>query len=363
MAATVKDYFAEFAGRDLPTHTAEGLQNEATKLPKKASVLVAVGAISSGRTLLGISQFLRNVAKAHSIVYLVGIARSSSEAEWGRLQSNLTWGRRKFEYPLASVTFAYLPAELSQESSPWAGERQFLGEVQDYIAGLDGPVETAADEIEARRAQIDEAGSRDGEGLESKVFLPKVYKGTVFSEKPSKMRLGQNFVFWRDIPEGLKKKPTQAEVYLTLAAILHHLRDGGRGSGALVQHEHNRTVLAPANFGRFNDGVIQAAILRAARPRELDYSHDKDASAQMRDTVIRFIERREKPEGEAAPEFLLALAANRIHLMDSDREALMEFLDVETLPPFMWALAKWMERESVLEAERPELAVGASTHG
>lgn len=149
-------------------------------------------------------------------------------------------------------------------------------------------------------------------------------------------------------------------MYVTLASILHHLRDGGRGSGALVQHEHNRTVLAPANFGRFNDGVIQAAILRAARPRELDYSHDKDASAQIRDTVMRIIERREKPEGEAAPEFLLALATGRIHLMGSDREELVEFLRMEELPPFMWALAQWMERESAVDAAQPEFTVSAS---
>lgn len=191
MAATVKEYFAEFGNRELPIYTAESLQDEVEKLPEGTSVVVAVGAISSGRTLLGISQFLRNVAKARSIVYLIGIARSSSEAEWGRLQSNLTWGRRKLEYPLVSVTFAYLPTELSQESSPWAGERQFLGEVGDHIAGMDGPIETATDEIEARRAQIDEAGSSDGEGLMSKVFLPKVRDGAVFSEKPSKMRLGR----------------------------------------------------------------------------------------------------------------------------------------------------------------------------
>jgi hypothetical protein len=360
MAATAKEYFLKFGNRDLPTFTAESLQDEETSLPQDASVLVAVGAISSGRTLLSISQFLRNVAKARSIVYLIGIARSSSGVEWRRLQSNLTWGRRKLEYPLASVTFAYLPAELSQESSPWASERQFLGEVRDHITGLDGPVEIAVDEIEARRAQIDDAGSHEGDGLRSKVFLPTVHAGALFSERPSKMRLGQNFVFWRDIPEDLKREPTQAEVYLTLAAILHHLRDEGRGSGTLVQHEHNRTVLAPSNFGRFNDGVIQAAILRAARPRELDYSHSKDASAQMRDTLMRFIEQRTKPEGEAAPEFLLALAADRIHLMDSDREALVEFLRVEDLPPFMWALAQWMRRDSMANIERSELTAGVA---
>lgn len=359
MASTIREYFAKFGNRELPTYTAESLQDEKAQLPKDASVVVAVGAISSGRTLLGISQFLRNVAKTDSIVYLIGVARSSSEAEWERLKSNLTWGRRKREYPLASVTFAHLPTELSHESSPWAVERQFLGEVRDYIAKADGPIEAARDEIEARRAQIDEAAERDGEGLGSKVFLPKVHAGAIFSAKPHKMSLGQNFVFWRDIPEDLKKTPAQAEVYVTLAAILHHLRDG-RGSGALVQHEHNRTVLAPANFGRFNDGVIQAAILRAARPRELDYSHDKDASAQMRDTLIRFIERREQPEGEAAPEFLLALAASRIHLMDSDREDLVRFLGVEDLPPFMWALTQWMERDLAAGNNEQELTASAA---
>jgi hypothetical protein len=358
LAKTVNEYFAERAGRALPTVTTDNLERDPGALPKKASVLVVVGAISSGRTLLGISQFLRNVAEARSIVYLIGVARSSSGNEWKRLKSNLTWGRRELEYPLGSVTFAYLPAELNPASSPWPSERRLLGEIIDHIEGLgDGPVRAAIDEIEARRQQIDDAGASEGEGLTRTAFLPQAVDGAVFPAQPKAMELHDNFVFWRGIPRELKQHPTQAEVYLTLVAILHHQRDGG--GGALVQHEYNGAVLAPANFGRFNDGVVQAAILRAARPRELDYSRNKDASAQMRDTLIRLIERREKPEGEAAAEFLLALAGDQLFLMPDDREAVVEFLTKEDLPPFMWALAQWIKDGSTAEPAETELAAAA----
>jgi hypothetical protein len=351
MAATVQEYFAELGGNGLvPTINAEKLQNETTRLPPQSSVLVVIGATASGRTLLGISQYLRNVAKARSIVYLIGVARSKSEAEWERLQSNLTWGRRQFDYPLASVASAHLPTELSEASSPWATEWRFLGEVREHIEKLDAQVQDAVREIESRRDRINAASSIQDKGLKSTVFLPRVRNGQVFSDEPVKMELGPGFVFWAAIPQKLKQKPTQAEVYLTLAAILHHLRGSGRPGTALVQHEHNRTVLAPTNFGRFNDGVIQAAILRAARPRELDYSHNKDSSAQMREAIERFIKQREGPEGEGAPEFLLALAQERIRLEETHQEELLRFLDNQKLPPFMWALVQWMHGRNPLKS-------------
>lgn len=360
LAETVREYFSGPGERPPPNIlNADSLLNRDDELKPGASVLVVAGATSSGGTLLGISQFLRNVAKARSIVYLIGVVRSSSEAEWHRLHSNLTWGRRKSDYPLSWVTYAHLPTEHSPGSSPWTSEMQFLGRVRDRIS-TDNDYAKAVEEIETRRKQINSAGSLEGGGLDSEVFLPRVKGDSMSFETPDTLELGPGFVFWAGQPPDLIKDPTQAEVYMTLAAILHHLRDGGDSGNALVQHEHNRTVLAPATFGRFNDGVIQAAILRAARPRELDYSHDKELSAQMCGMVKRFIQRRDQQEGEGAAEFLLALARQRIRLTDKDTEHLIEFLQEETLPPFMSALVRWMGGEPGAKPTGEEAAVGVA---
>ena len=153
------------------------------------------------------------------------------------------------------------------------------------------------------------------------------------------MKIRPGFAFWQGLGEEIEQAGSQADVYITVLAILHRLRSAEPEESALAQHAHNRTVLSPANFGRFNDGAIQAALLRAARPGELDYSHDPVLSTQMRHMVQRFIEHMEDDEGEAAPEFLLALAQGQVTLTEPDETQMRTFLEEqEALPPFMRAL-------------------------
>src|SRR6185312_9862819 len=101
----------------------------------------------------------------------------------------------------------------------------------------------------------------------------------------------------------------------------------------------NRTVLSPANFSRFNDGVIQACFLRAASTSELDYSQKETLSAPMRDIVLRFLDQRSDREGEAFPEFLLALARRRMNLYTVHERELSDAFDALELPPLLAALA------------------------
>ena len=50
-----------------------------------------------------------------------------------------------------------------------------------------------------------------------------------------------------------------------------------------------RNIIDPANFSRFNDGIIQASILRAAYPEELSYGIDNDTSQEMTNTLETII--------------------------------------------------------------------------
>jgi hypothetical protein len=80
--------------------------------------------------------------------------------------------------------------------------------------------------------------------------------------------------------------------------------------------------LSPRNFDRFNDGIIQASFLRASQPIELDYSHFRKESGEMTE-ILRFIlSNSANSAGEAAQEFVLALALGRMRLADNDAKEL-----------------------------------------
>jgi hypothetical protein len=76
-------------------------------------------------------------------------------------------------------------------------------------------------------------------------------------------------------------------------------------------------ALDPENFARFNEGIIQAALLRAALPSELDYRGDIDASAYMVTFLKRIAAKFDEPQ-IATLEFLAAIATKRLQLNPED---------------------------------------------
>jgi hypothetical protein len=346
LAEVVRANFAAGSGRELADDDVLDINKvyeEEHALSPKGAVAVVAGVVSSGRALLGVSQYLRNVAHADSIVYIIGVARCASPSDWRRIESSVTMGEESRDYPLFAVTDVFLPGDRGPQGTPWELESVFLGQVRDQLMDDQWDDTEVFAEIEARQAIIGGAEASSVGGLIEDVFLPAVNNGTLAFDAPERLRLAPGFVYWRRLVDDRLKGATQAEVYVTILALLYSLRRGS-GRGALVQYEHNRTVLAPANFVRFNDGVIQAAILRAALPRELDYTHDKILSGQMRQILTRFFEHMTGSEGKAAPEFLLALARGQLQLRDEDMAALRETLDRLKLPPLMRALSAWMGR-------------------
>ena len=87
-----------------------------------------------------------------------------------------------------------------------------------------------------------------------------------------------------------------------------------------------QTLIDPSNFGRFNDGAIQAALLRAARPAEMDYASD-NGSPQTQHEAARILGRivsgAPGPRGDAAGEVLVALGTRRITLRNEDLRTIL----------------------------------------
>jgi hypothetical protein len=135
-------------------------------------VIVVASTTVTGRSLLGVSQLLRQVARDGSIVYLVGVARSSTSREWDELCKNLRFGRYADEFPMHALYDLALPDDRELEGSPWSQERQLLISLKEKLT-LQVGNELVATLIQERIDTINAAEHADQGGLSNDCFLPR----------------------------------------------------------------------------------------------------------------------------------------------------------------------------------------------
>lgn len=271
-------------------------------------ILVAAAVVGSGRQLLDISRRLRSCPKA-PLVYFAGIVTTTSTERTKTLESSLALTTNPASHPLIIVDQINLPS--ADAPNAWERELALLDEVTN--TGM-----SVSPEIRDRQARL----RRTSVALEDDLFLANT------TSAPLRLRPG--FAFWTEaVTDGCH---TQADVYYTITAVLQGLRtaEGGIGKKTLRTEWFYRTLLSPENFGRFNDAVIQASLLRAGRPSELDYTDNRVASADAARLIRRIVESAATPRGEAAAEFLMALAIGRLRLVKSDLRTLLGDLPSQT---------------------------------
>ncbi|ELR67979.1 putative phage-related protein [Fulvivirga imtechensis AK7] len=158
------------------------------------------------------------------------------------------------------------------------------------------------------------------EGLLNDLFLINP-----FNEQPLSLR--PNFAFF-DFKSDTT--PSQADVYFIIASIVHFARFPESQLNSIKQyqdmkflrfHEHVQSVFSPECFNRFNDGIIQAAILRIANPNELNYSVQDDLSYEMATVLKNLFKNDKDPDRcEAILEFLLAIATGKLRLKKKHKD-------------------------------------------
>lgn len=271
-------------------------------------ILVVSAVVGSGRQLLDLSRMLRSCPEA-PLLYFAGLVATESTERTQTLTRNLALTHNAAGHPLVIVDQIILPGLAAP--NPWERELAVLDETANRGVSISA-------ELEQRRERLRQTSV----GLEQELFLTNALGD------PLKIQRG--FAFW---PEGLPDKPnTQADVFFTIAAILQGLRTGeGRLDRQTLRTEwFYRTLLSPENFGRFNDAVIQASLLRAARPSELDYTDNAQTSAEAARVLRRILESATTSRGEAAAEFLVALATGRLKLAKDDLANVLDSLPPQT---------------------------------
>lgn len=335
MAAFVHRRFRSIsgAGKQLQLLSAKAVNTNPEKYrTKDGTTLVVASCIVSGRSLLSVCQSLRTIQANDSIVFFVGIARTRTKAILDELKANITYGEFGLnDYGLHIVDSIYIPDNVIGRVSPWQEERDTLFALREEFLS-DRKFDDS--EIWSRISQIDQAEGEARKGLVNNLFWP--------SPQNRPLRLRRNFAFLREGARGVKL--SQADIYFALAAVLHNLRENPTAADQIYHSEHHRTLLSPRCFDRFNDGVVQAAILRAALRPELDYSISADASASMREVLHAVFSNMDSEIGEGAYEFLLAIACDKLRLKPQDLKAVIHPITRRrSLPKKMRYLCNYIE--------------------
>ena len=271
------------------------------------SIVVVAASIESGRSLLDISRDLRSIAENAPILYLVGLEKTTGLAQRGRLESTLAATKGTFKNAFLAVETLILPP--SEAQNAWRAELDLLRSPE-----VSSRIPPDLQNFFGERTAMLRRGDAP------------VFDGIFLANRPEhQLCLQPGFVFW---PDKLTQRGqhSQADVLFTISSILQHLRASGLepGRAALKSSPFQQTLLAAENFGRFNDDAIQAAILRSATARELNFQADEGASAQASRLIRRIIQSVDKPRGGAAAEFLLSMACRRLSLLPTDREAVLQ---------------------------------------
>lgn len=321
LAEGVNSFISQFVKPNFKVTSGGDLINSST-VPNGCAIVVTP-CVDEPVELMGINRDLRSKIPGGTATYMFPILRAQSEAQAKTIVTNLTFGDRGAgTYSLHRMYEIYLPED--RDINPWERELACLKSLSDWLEeeGKEVPAQ-----LVNRRSQLNSATVA---GLTDNLFWP--------DSTGKSLSIRSNFVL---LPtQDGKRQLDQADIFVVMSALLNNLRQLDGGSG-LRSNQHQRKVLSPGNFLRFNDGVIQAAILRAARKGELNYAATENGkdSAAMADHILKMVDKAASEDGEALSEFVLAMATGILRLETRDREWVVKtIIDKDNTMPLIVAL-------------------------
>lgn len=260
------------------------------------TVLIVAAVIASGRALTDLSRELRQFADAFHPEYLVAAAHPESSTTWNILRGSIERVSSGKTTHLNVVWKVPRQPRSPGTPSPWSREEATLGAVHKWL--------TRHEMYKHADAQLEPRLSALNAPTSDSLFV-----GALIGKPIAP--LNRNFALWptdwAELPGS--PRPTHAEIYATVSHFMYESRhrNAKLEKRSLTVRRHGY-VLHPSLFDRFNDGVIQAAVLRAAEPGELDYRTDLQASAAIANLLLFILTNVRTDAGGAAYEFLLALS-------------------------------------------------------
>ncbi|GEM_PF-5913206 len=271
---------------------------------ENCGVIVVAPVIGNGFVFKQISAQLRHVQPQGPRLFLAFAVLPESHAHLEQLKNDLKLASDECFYEF-KYKFA-IPIGRLDSSFEWDKEIKVL---ENVVKNSEEKNEFLSAMVKERIEFLSQRKELDG----NHVFLPTLVG------KP--LPLSSGFALWEK-NVAIAGDGHGAIVLLTIAAFLEASRAARSKADAtslktgLFQH----ALIAPENFTRFNDGVIQAALLRAAYPSELNYSVSPEASHDMERLLLKWLDLAAEPAGYAAAEFLFALCQGRLKLCNGHTE-------------------------------------------
>lgn len=349
------DYLVTEKGLTAEIISINDLKNAMDRLVSAESckILVVAAVVSSGRTLAEISKALRPALASErtTIEYFAFISRTENGDRWLYLTSRVGAGAGNVtRATVHDVLEVWLPVDRAFGRSVWDEELEFWEKrVREprLIRGRETwsvAETTAIDQIDERVKWIQAGGFRNRLFVTSANDINSEIAG-------ERLSLQGNFMWWESGYD--THETSQAIVFMNFLGVLEATRGPRRIKAEkgipepdrrffdTTQHSHNIMALHPMNFDRYDDGITQAALLRASLRHELDYSGSRALSSAMLTVLVRVVDEFRAGGESSLCEFLLALGTGRLRLHPRDFRYFLAILPAD-LPPVASLLKEYL---------------------
>ena len=245
---------------------------------------------------------LRGIRFSHRH-YVVGYAFPESRRGYDRLKQDLRRGPASAKYGWSE--YLVLP----------------VGAVALHQSLAPSPVPFDNEVIEARRAEL---GDQLADTLLERNVPSSIPKDGLFLPRidGNPLKLRPDSVFLPAADESV----SQIAVYAMVSAAVQAAREDGSSLPRFDDNPFVRSVLDPSMFARFNDGILQASLLRSTRRSELDYSASKELSRQFAAVCESVLSSYHNDVGDAALEFVHAIVTGKVSMRALDVEAIRKLI-------------------------------------
>lgn len=306
----------------------------------EGAVLVVCSCLVTGNSLLYVNKYLRRF-KNMSRTFFIVFARTENDGIFEFNKSNIGMGdlgANTNQVVVIEKTTCSLvkedPTEL--QSLSWSLEIDLLKKLL-ALAEEKPLFEKSLSYLKERLTALENAPDVKMGGLINDVFFKNPTNN-------STLKINRSFAFF-DFEE-YHGNASQADIYFTISSIINSLRHSTNKERRIIQEEHIRTLLDPVNFNRFDDGIIQAAILRAASANELNYKLDKSHSLSMMGILLKMIDNhKDELTSEGLIEFLFAISIKKLKLHDLHLNEITEKIDLVIADPVLLCFSAFIQRE------------------
>lgn len=303
-------------------------------------IIVVAGSLESGKALLNISRALR---KFHDkpITYVIGFAKYNSEKDFDKLKRDLKFSTGPSGHHSIHVIEKILLPINEHDEIIWDKELELLNSIAPQFLKIDS-LKTA---IDSRIKLLKNCRSVDIQGLGESLFINTI------NDDP--LILGKSFAFW-NTTDNRNEFKHQATVYYTISSILQKLRTETDKSGIKPLGDgYIIKQLDPLLFDRFNEGIIQASVLRCAKSKELDY-RDSDTQSKIIGSLIeRMLKHPDSKESSGLSEFLLALCLKRLQIKKNHLPDFKNHPLDQVRHPIAWILAEQLQQPLAKDNDVP----------